>query len=63
VPRKYTVSAAVIERNKKASQAANSIDSYVQRVVNRAGELKPEHIEKLRALLPPVPRNEGGKAA
>jgi hypothetical protein len=39
---------------RRASRAAHSIDTYVARVVARAGELKPEHVEKLRALLPPV---------
>ncbi len=64
--RKYTKrlpQEAYSERSRKGAAVTNSIDSYVQRIVRQAGELTPEHIEKLRALLPPVPRDEGGRAA
>lgn len=64
--RKYTKrlpQEAYSARSRKGAAVTNSIDSYVKRVVERAGELTPEHIEKLRALLPPVPKNAGGKAA
>lgn len=36
---------------------------YVAKWVAEAGQPTPELIRQLRALLPPVPRNEGGKAA
>jgi hypothetical protein len=31
--------------------------AYVHRVVEQAGELTPEHVERIRALLPPVRRS------
>lgn len=65
--RSYTMSpaakAARAETIKKAREAKFTIDNYVQKVVANAGELTPEHIERLRALLPPVSRDEGGRAA
>lgn len=67
MPRSYTMSpAAKAARTKNAATATAarvSLDNYVRKVVENAGELKPEHIEKLRALLPPVPKDAGGKAA
>ncbi|MET9392437.1 hypothetical protein ABZY20_18900 [Streptomyces sp. NPDC006624] len=54
MPRKYTVSQAVIERNRKGAAATNSLDRYVQRIVDSAPELTPEQLDKLRALLRPT---------
>lgn len=66
MPRKYVKrlpQEAYSARSRKGAAATNSVDNYVKRIVERAGELTPEHVEKLRALLPPVPRDEGGRAA
>lgn len=67
MPRAYTMSpaarAAKAANAAKARAAANSVESYVNRIVARAGELTPEHVEKLRALLPPVPKDAGRRAA
>ena len=63
MPRSYTMSpaakAARTANSAKARAVANSLDSYVQRVVDRAPELTDEHIAKLRRLLGPV---QGGAA-
>ncbi|MET7738910.1 hypothetical protein [Streptomyces sp. NPDC005385] len=66
--RKYTKSpaaqAAMSQNAAKARAARLSVDNYVRKVVENAGELKPHHIEKLRALLPPVSStSKGGRAA
>jgi hypothetical protein len=31
-----------------------ALAAYVRQVVEQAGELTPEHLERIRALLPPV---------
>ncbi|MFD5078051.1 hypothetical protein [Streptomyces sp. NPDC058371] len=60
MPRKYTVSEAVLERNRKGGKAVHAtLDAYVKRIVDRAPELTDEQIEKLRPLLRPV---NGGSA-
>ncbi|MGW4545493.1 hypothetical protein ACWEN4_03830 [Streptomyces violaceorubidus] len=51
MPRKYTVSAAVIERNRKAVAARESLDNYIRKIVDRAPELTDEQIARLRPLL------------
>lgn len=42
------------ERAAKAGRAGTTLDAYVTRIVNRAGQLTPEQIARLRALLPPA---------
>lgn len=50
-----------IERARKGAAAVNSLDGLIRRVVRRAPELRPEHVEQLRALLPPA--DDGGSKA
>lgn len=38
----------------KGAQARESLDRYVQKIVDRAGELTPEHVDRLRSLLTPA---------
>jgi hypothetical protein len=42
------------ERAKAGARAANSVDSYVRRIVAAASELTPEHMDQLRTLLTPA---------
>jgi hypothetical protein len=44
----------------KAAEAATTLDSYIDRVVRRAGQLTPEQMDRLRALLPPSPLTQPG---
>jgi len=48
------------ERATKAGRASHSIDTLVRRVVDRAGELTPEHAAILRSVLPSVPGADSG---
>lgn len=41
------------ERARKAGQKAQSLETYVKHVVNRAPELTPEQVESLRAIFAP----------
>ncbi|MFG2349448.1 hypothetical protein [Streptomyces phaeochromogenes] len=50
MPRKYTVSDKVIERNRKGGSAPRSLDSYIQRIVDRAPELTEANYAKLRTI-------------
>jgi hypothetical protein len=46
-----------VRRHEAARQAANarhSLDTYISSIVRRAGELTPEQVNRLRALLPPA---------
>lgn len=43
-------------RARLAGKAAHGVDSLIKQVVQRAPELRPEHVEQLRALLPPADR-------
>lgn len=59
MPRKYVLKNPASpevrrERAQKARAAQLSIDHYVQKVVDSAPELTPEHIDKLRTLLRPA---------
>lgn len=38
------------ERARRAGKAAHSLDSYVRQVVDRAPELTPEQIDKLKTI-------------
>ena len=42
------------EQHGEAVMTDHERDAYVRRVVEQAGELTPEHLERIRALLPPV---------
>jgi hypothetical protein len=42
------------EQHGEAVMTDDERDTYVGRVVEHAGELTPEHVERIRALLPPV---------
>ena len=42
------------ERAQKARAAQLSVDHYVQKIVERAPELTPEHLDRLRTLLVPA---------
>jgi hypothetical protein len=44
------------ERASKAARARNSLDCYVKQVVDRAPELTPEQVAKLRTILAPAGR-------
>lgn len=41
----------------KASRAAHSLDTHVRRVVERAPDLSPEQLDRLRAILRPAGSN------
>ncbi|MEV0474702.1 hypothetical protein [Streptomyces prunicolor] len=55
MPRKYTMSekarAARSVNAAKATAVRSSVDNYVRKIVERAPELTPEHIARLRALI------------
>jgi hypothetical protein len=42
------------EQHGEAVMTDDERDASVRRVVEQAGELTPEHVERIRALLPPV---------
>jgi hypothetical protein len=42
------------EQHGEAVMTDDERDTYGRRVVEQAGELTPEHVERIRALLPPV---------
>ncbi|PSL01562.1 hypothetical protein CLV30_11350 [Haloactinopolyspora alba] len=50
------------EHMQSIGKKGQSLDAWVERVVNRAGELTPENIERLRALLPPAETNTDSAA-
>lgn len=52
-----------IERARLAGKASMSLDGFITRIVNRADELTPEHVDRLRALLPPVADDREGAEA
>ena len=52
-----------LERAREAGRKSQSIDGWITRIVNRAPDLSPEHIERLRAILPPVEHDRPGTAA
>ncbi|WP_210587124.1 hypothetical protein [Streptomyces sp. GESEQ-35] len=59
MPRKYTVTAAVIERNKNSRAAQLSLDNYVRKIVARA----PELTEAQKAILRPLLSEPDGGSA
>jgi len=58
MPRKYTVSPAVLERNAKGREAASSPESLIARIERAKARLTPEHIARLSALLASAPPRE-----
>lgn len=58
MPRKYTMSdRALAARRANASKGGSarmSLDTYVQQIVDRAPELTPEQMDRLRSLLTPA---------
>ncbi|MGW3022466.1 hypothetical protein [Streptomyces sp. NPDC001221] len=59
MPRKYVLKNPASpevrrERAQKARAAQLSIDHYVQKIVDRAPELTPEQMDRLRSLLRPA---------
>ena len=51
MPRQYTMSDKARAARSKGGKAAQSLDAYITRIVDRAPELTDEQIARLRPLL------------
>ncbi|AZQ39654.1 hypothetical protein EJ357_44650 [Streptomyces cyaneochromogenes] len=59
MPRQYTMSDKARAARSKGGKAAQTLDAYITRIVDRAPELTDAQIARLRTLLRPV---SGGSA-
>jgi len=46
-----------------AGRASHTVDALITKLVNRADELTPDHVERIRAALPPVDDDREASAA